>query len=89
MLAGASLETEASSSNQLSAKSSNHSGRSRKGLPRARLRVLQLRVVAGGVESSRVESCDTDVEDVLVDEPESPFEKPKKNDRRVILLVAS
>ena len=37
----------------------------------ARLRVLRLRV-----ESSSIESCDTDVEDVLVDELEGPVDKP-------------
>ena len=40
------------------------------------LRVLLLRVVAVlGVESSQIESCETDVEDVLV-ELEGPVDKP-------------
>ena len=40
---------------------------SRSWSPRARLRVLRPRVVAGrGVESSPVEFCDNDVDDVLV-----------------------
>ena len=44
---------------------------------RARLRVLRLRVVAGpGVESASSESCDTDVEDVLVDELGGPAGNP-------------
>ena len=98
MLAGASLGAEASSSTKLSTKSSDHSGRSRNGLPctlsmssfclfvflncrnwspSARLRFLLRRVFAEhGVESSRIESCGTDVEDVLVDELESPVDKP-------------
>ena len=84
MLAGASLETEASSHTKLSVNSSDHSGRSRNGLLRAvalssfflsvvclesrstspsGLRFLLLHVFAGyGVESSRIESCGTDVE---------------------------
>ena len=45
--------------------------------PRARLRVLRLLVVAGlGVESSVIESCDTDVEHVLVDELEGLVDIP-------------
>ena len=47
--------------------------------PRVRLRVLRRRVVAGlGVESSVVESCGTDVEDVLVVELGGPFDNPGK-----------
>ena len=43
----------------------------------ARLRLLWLCVVAGlGVQSSSIESSDTDVEDALVDELEGPFDKP-------------
>ena len=43
----------------------------------ARLRVLRHRVVAGlGAESSSIESCDTDVKDVLVDELEGLVDKP-------------
>ena len=58
------------------------------GLP-ARLHVLLLRVVAWfGVESSSTESCDTDVEDVLVDELEGPVDQ-SRNDKHVILRVAS
>ena len=44
---------------------------------RARLRVLRLRMVAVlRVESSAIESCDTDVEDVLVDELGCPVDNP-------------
>ena len=43
----------------------------------AQRRLLLLRVFAGaGAESSRIESCDTDVEDVLVVELEDPVDKP-------------
>ena len=90
MLAGASLEAEASSSTMFSVNSSNNFNRSCNGAsraasvssflflfsvsvescnksPRAQLRRLRLRVVAGlGVEPSVVESCGTDVENVLV-----------------------
>ena len=47
--------------------------------PRARMRALRLRVVAGlgGVESFPIESCDTDVEGVLVDELEGPVDNPR------------
>ena len=49
---------------------------SRNWSPSAGLRLLLLRVVAEhGVESSRIESCDTDVEDVLVDELKGPVDK--------------
>ena len=66
MLEGASLEAEASSSTKLSVTSSKHFG------------LLLLRVVAGlGVESSRTESCGTDVEDVLVHDVESQVDKPR------------
>ena len=44
--------------------------------PRARLRVLRHRVVAGlGVESAAVKSCYNDVEDLLVDELKGPVDK--------------
>ena len=46
--------------------------------PRARLRELRLRVVTGpGAESSSIESCDTDVEDVPTDELEDPIDNPR------------
>ena len=43
----------------------------------AQRRLLLLRVFAGaGVESSRIESCDTDFQDVVVAELEDPVDKP-------------
>ena len=43
----------------------------------ARLRVLRLRVDAGlGVESSAIESCDADVEDVVVHEVDGSVDNP-------------
>ena len=46
--------------------------------PSARLRFLLLRVVAGlGVEASRIESCGTDVVDVLADELEGRVDRPR------------
>ena len=57
--------------------------------PSARLRLLWLRVVAGlGVQSSSIESSDTDVEDALVDELEGPFDKPGTTINTLILSVA-
>ena len=45
--------------------------------PLSSLRVLLLRVVAEhGVESSRIDSCGADVEDVLEDELGGPVDKP-------------
>ena len=100
MLAGASLEAEASSSTKKSVIFSSHSGRSRNGLPRAPsmssfslcfwflsnlATCLPVLVAAAlGVESSRIESCGTDVEDVRVDGLEGPVD----NDRYVRLRVA-
>ena len=49
---------------------------SRNLFPSARMRELLLRVVAGLGESSSIESCDTDVEDVLVDGLEGRVDKP-------------
>ena len=50
---------------------------SRDGSPSVRLRSLLLRVLTEhGVESSRIESCDTDVEDVLEEELEGLVDKP-------------
>ena len=78
MLTGASLDAEASST-KFSVNSSNHFGRSCDWSPSARLRVLRLRVVAGlGVESSTIESCDTDVEKVLVVELEGPVDNKEQ-----------
>ena len=88
MLAGASLGAEASSSSSLSVNEFPRNGlfrahllvsfESRNRSPSARLRSLLLRVFAGHAsESSRIESCGTDVADVLADDPEGPVDKPR------------
>ena len=100
MLAAASLEAEAASSTKVSVSSSNHSCRSlifcfwflwksRHWSLSARRRLLLLRVLAGrGAESSRIESCGPDVEDVLVDELEDLVNEPGTTIGHEILRVA-